>query len=160
MQFPKLSIVIPAYNECHRIPATLTEVVRVIRDRGWNAEVVVVDDGSTDCTAEVVTAFAASAPEVRLQQNPSNRGKGYSVRAGLLAAQGDVVMFTDADLSAPMEEAELLFKAIEDGADIGHRHRLPVAGARPPNPAPTPLSSALWPLLQRRHPLHHGTQVR
>jgi glycosyltransferase involved in cell wall biosynthesis len=118
MGFPKYSIVIPAYNESHRIPATLAEVVRVIRERGWNAEVVVVNDGSTDATAAVVKSFAVNAPEVRLQENSANRGKGYSVRAGLLAAQGDVVMFTDADLSAPMEEAELLFAAIDEGADI------------------------------------------
>jgi len=118
MGFPKYSIVIPAYNESHRIPATLAEVVRVIRDRGWNAEVVVVNDGSTDSTADVVKSFSVNNPEVRLQQNPTNRGKGYSVRAGILAALGDVVMFTDADLSAPMQEAERLFAAIDEGADI------------------------------------------
>jgi glycosyltransferase involved in cell wall biosynthesis len=118
MEFPRYSIVIPAYNESHRIPAALESVIATIRSRGWSAEVVVVDDGSTDATAELVRAFAADAPEVRLLQNPANRGKGYSVRAGVLAAQGDVVMFTDADLSAPMEEAERLFAAIAGGADI------------------------------------------
>ncbi len=118
MQFPKYSIVIPAYNEAARIPDTLQSVVDCIRSRSWSAEIVVVDDGSTDSTAEVVRAFAANAPEVRLLQNPGNRGKGYSVRSGLLQAQGDVVMFTDADLSAPIEEAERLFAAIAQGADI------------------------------------------
>jgi len=118
MEFPKYSIVIPAYNESARIPATLNSVVDCVRRRGWSAEVVVVDDGSTDNTAEVVRAFAANASEVRLMQNDGNRGKGYSVRAGLLQALGDVVMFTDADLSAPMEEAERLFAAIAEGADI------------------------------------------
>ncbi|MDR3724174.1 MAG: glycosyltransferase family 2 protein [Terracidiphilus sp.] len=118
MAFPKFSIVIPAYNESQRIPETLKSVVETIRERGWSAEVVVVNDGSTDTTAEVVRAFAAGAPEVRLLENAQNRGKGYSVRAGLLAALGDVVMFTDADLSAPMVEAERLLKAIADGADI------------------------------------------
>ena len=77
-----------------------------------------VDDGSRDATAELVRAFAASAPEVRLLQNPGNRGKGYSVRNGMLHAFGEVVMFTDADLSAPIEEAEGLFAAIAGGADI------------------------------------------
>jgi glycosyltransferase involved in cell wall biosynthesis len=118
MAFPKYSIIIPAYNERLRIPDALQSVVETIRTCGWSAEVVVVDDGSTDNTAELVRAFAAHAPEVRLLQNAANRGKGFSVRAGLLAALGDIVMFTDADLSAPMEEAERLFAAIEAGADI------------------------------------------
>jgi glycosyltransferase involved in cell wall biosynthesis len=118
MPNPKYSIVIPAFNEAARIPATLEAVVARIRARGWNTEVIVVDDGSRDHTAEVVRAFAAAHPEVRLIQNDRNRGKGYSVRNGLLQAQGDVVMFTDADLSSPIEEAERLFRAIEDGADI------------------------------------------
>ena len=117
-QYPKYSIVIPAYNESARIPATLQSVVECVRAQGWSAEVVVVNDGSRDSTADVVRAFARNAPEVRLLENPSNRGKGYSVRSGLLQALGEVVMFTDADLSAPIEEAERLFAAISDGADI------------------------------------------
>ena len=118
MGFPKYSIVIPAYNESRRIPATLDAVLRVVAEKGWDVEIVVVNDGSTDATAEVVTGYAGRYPSVRLQQNPGNHGKGYSVRAGILAALGDIVMFTDADLSAPMEEAERLFAAIEQGADI------------------------------------------
>jgi dolichyl-phosphate beta-glucosyltransferase len=118
MPYPAYSIVIPAYNESGRIPATLRSVLDCIHERNWSAEVIVVDDGSRDRTAEVVRAIAAGVPEVRLVQNPGNRGKGYSVRNGMLQALGDVVMFTDADLSAPMEEAEGLFAAIADGADI------------------------------------------
>ena len=118
MTYPTYSIVIPAFNESARIPATLGEVVDCIRARQWSAEVIVVDDGSRDSTAELVRRFAAGAPEVRLVRNPGNRGKGYSVRSGVLQALGDIVMFTDADLSAPMEEAEGLFAAIADGADI------------------------------------------
>jgi glycosyltransferase involved in cell wall biosynthesis len=118
MQFPSYSIVIPAFNESARIPATLQAVVDCIRRNGWSAEVIVVDDGSTDSTPEVVRAFAANVPEVRLLQNPGNRGKGYSVRSGILQAQGEVVLFTDADLSSPIEEAEGLFAAIANGADI------------------------------------------
>ena len=117
-QFPKYSIVIPAYNESARIPATLRSVVDCIRAHGWNAEVVVVNDGSRDNTAEVVREFARNAPEIRLLENPENRGKGYTVRHGVLHALGDIVMFTDADLSSPMEEAEGMFAAIEQGADI------------------------------------------
>jgi glycosyltransferase involved in cell wall biosynthesis len=116
--FPKYSIVIPAYNESARIPATLESVVGCIRAHGWDAEVVVVNDGSADNTADVVREFARKAPEIRLLENPSNRGKGYTVRYGVLHALGDIVMFTDADLSSPMEEAEGLFAAIAQGADI------------------------------------------
>jgi glycosyltransferase involved in cell wall biosynthesis len=115
---PKYSIVIPAYNESTRLPATLDSVVCCIRKQGWAAEVIVVNDGSSDTTAEVVRDFARTAAEVRLIENPGNRGKGYSVRSGMLQAQGDVVLFTDSDLSAPIEEAERLFAAIEQGADI------------------------------------------
>ncbi len=118
MPYPTYSIVIPAYNEARRIPATLEKVVSWIRDKRWHAEVVVVNDGSGDRTAEVVRSFAESAPEVRLVENPGNRGKGYSVRHGMLEALGEVQVFTDADLSAPVEEAERLFDAIADGADI------------------------------------------
>ena len=117
-QSPKYSIVIPAYNESARILAALQSVVACIREHGWSAEVIVVNDGSRDATAEVVRAFARNAPEVRLIENPGNRGKGYSVRSGILEAQGEVVMFTDSDLSAPIEEAERLFAAIAGGAEI------------------------------------------
>jgi dolichyl-phosphate beta-glucosyltransferase len=118
LDHPKYSIVIPAYNESARIPATLRSVIDCIRARGWQAEVIVVNDGSRDNTAEVVRTFALDAPEIRLIENPTNRGKGYSVRNGILHALGDIVMFTDADLSSPIEEAEGLFKAIAHGADI------------------------------------------
>ena len=117
-QYPQYSIVIPAYNESARILATLEAVVACVRRRGWDAEVLVVNDGSTDATSRLVLEFARTATEVRLLENPGNRGKGYSVRSGLLQALGGVVMFTDADMSAPIEEAEQLFAAIERGADI------------------------------------------
>jgi len=117
-KYPSYSIVIPAYNESARIPATLASVVACVRERDWTAEVIVVNDGSTDDTADVVRAIARDAAEVRLIENPGNRGKGYSVRAGMLQALGEVVMFTDADLSSPIEEAERLFAAIAAGADI------------------------------------------
>jgi len=118
MDYPRYSIVIPAYNEAARITGALDAVVGCIRSRGWRAEVVVVDDGSRDRTAEIVRAFMRKASEVRMLRNPGNCGKGYSVRNGLLHAFGEIVMFTDADLSAPIEEAEGLFAAISAGADI------------------------------------------
>lgn len=116
--FPKYSIVIPAYNERARILATLKSVVETVRAHQWSAEIIVVNDGSTDETAQLVRDFALAAPEVQLMNNPRNCGKGYSVRSGLLHALGEIVMFTDADLSAPINEAERLFEAIAQGADI------------------------------------------
>jgi glycosyltransferase involved in cell wall biosynthesis len=118
VQRPLISIVIPAYNESARIGRALDEVLHCIQARDWHAEVVVVNDGSTDNTVAVVQEYAALHPEVRLLQNPANRGKGFSVRNGVLQAVGEIVMFTDADLSAPIEEAERLFQALHQGADI------------------------------------------
>jgi dolichyl-phosphate beta-glucosyltransferase len=118
LSHPRYSIVIPAYNETARIERALTSVSGCIRERGWDAEVLVVDDGSTDDTAALVELWAREHPEVRLIRNGRNRGKGYSVRNGMLRAAGEVVMFTDADLSSPIEEAERLFAAIDAGADI------------------------------------------
>jgi glycosyltransferase involved in cell wall biosynthesis len=115
-QYPRYSIVIPAYNEGARIPATLNSVIACVRGNQWNAEIIVVNDGSSDNTAQVVREIAKSAPELRLIENPGNRGKGYSVRSGILQALGEIVMFTDADLSSPMEEADRLFAAIAAGA--------------------------------------------
>ena len=112
------SIVIPAYNEQARIGATLKGVLDCVARRNWAAEVLVVNDGSSDKTAQIVRSVAASHPEVRLIENSRNRGKGYSVRNGILQARAPIVMFTDADLSSPMEEAELLFSALADGADV------------------------------------------
>jgi glycosyltransferase involved in cell wall biosynthesis len=118
MASPQLSIVIPAYNESARIELTLDRVMACVAKQGWDAEVLVVDDGSTDATPKIVQAWMERHPGLHLIQNEGNRGKGYSVRNGLLQAEGEVVMFTDADLSAPMEEAELLLAAIADGADV------------------------------------------
>ena len=118
MASPQLSIVIPAYNESARIERTLQRVMECIQHRGWDAEVLVVDDGSLDRTVEIVRDWMEREPQLYLVQNDGNRGKGYSVRNGLLQASGEVVMFTDADLSAPMEEAERLMEAIAAGADV------------------------------------------
>jgi dolichyl-phosphate beta-glucosyltransferase len=115
---PQYTIVIPAYNESARIGRALAEVLRTLDEKHWDAEVLVVNDGSTDNTAAIVASFVAKDPRVRLLQNGANRGKGYSVRNGLLHGSGNIVMFTDADLSSPMPEAERLFAAIRDGADV------------------------------------------
>ena len=115
---PRLSIVIPAYNECQRIEGTLERVMHCIDRCKWDAEVLVVDDGSSDDTTEIVQRWMQKYPRLHMVKNPGNRGKGYSVRNGLLQSAGDIVMFTDADLSSPMEEAERLMRAIDNGADV------------------------------------------
>jgi len=115
---PTYSIVIPAYNESARLGATLEKVLTYVHARGWDAEVIVVNDGSRDNTAEIARGFAERDAALRLVENPGNRGKGYSVRNGMLSARGRIVLFTDADLSSPIEEAPKLFEALEQGADI------------------------------------------
>jgi dolichyl-phosphate beta-glucosyltransferase len=112
------SIVIPAYNEGERLGATLEKVLAYVRQQGWDAEVIVVNDGSRDNTAEIVRAFAEKNPILRLVENPGNRGKGYSVRNGILNSRGDIVAFSDADLSSPIEELPRLLQALAGGADI------------------------------------------
>ncbi len=113
----ELSIVIPAYNEERRLPETLGRVRAYLEARRTNAEVIVVDDGSHDRTAAVVEEWRAQFPAVRLLSNGRNRGKGYSVRHGMLEARGRLVLFTDADLSAPIEEADKLLAALA-GYDV------------------------------------------
>ncbi len=107
---------IPAYNEEKRLPATLDKVLEWIGRSALSfEEVIVVDDGSRDGTAEV----ARNDPRVRLLQNPGNRGKGYAVRNGMLHAAGEWILYTDADLSTPIEEVEKLYDAaVKENADI------------------------------------------
>jgi glycosyltransferase involved in cell wall biosynthesis len=115
-----VSIVIPAFNEERRLTATLTAVLAFLARRdGRFAEVVVVDDGSTDGTARLVREFSAKHAAVRLVRNPGNRGKGYSVRHGVMEARGEWILFSDADLSAPIEELDKLAAAArEAGASV------------------------------------------
>jgi dolichyl-phosphate beta-glucosyltransferase len=104
-----LSIIIPAYNEAKRLPASLVKVREYLSASQWDfAEIVVVDDGSVDRTVEL-----ARDAGVRVLQNPGNRGKGYSVKHGMLEAKGEWALFTDADLSSPIGEVEKLWKALE-----------------------------------------------
>jgi len=112
---PQLSIIIPAYNEAKRISRTLETLQKYLDGKSWRAEVIVVNDGSSDETAAVVESYRSQWNALRLIDNGSNRGKGFSVRNGALGAQGDVILFTDADLSAPITEAPKLIDPIANG---------------------------------------------
>lgn len=122
---PSLSVVIPAFNEEKRLPSTLAIILRFLRSRGESFEVLVVNDGSKDRTAEMARAAGA---EVRVLENPGNRGKGYSVRNGMLNAHGEWRLMSDADLSTPIEELDSLKAAVGEGAQIAIASRA-VAGA-------------------------------
>ncbi len=115
---PQYSIVFPAYNESERITRSLDQVLNFIAAQRWDAEVLVVNDGSRDNTAEIVRRYAALHPAIRLIENPGNRGKGYSVRNGVLNAAGEFILFSDADLSSPIHEAVKLFDALRDDAEV------------------------------------------
>jgi glycosyltransferase involved in cell wall biosynthesis len=112
------SIVIPAYNESSRLRPTLDTLLRYVHEQQWDVEILVVNDGSKDDTAQVVREYGKIHPEILLLENPGNRGKGFSVRNGMLHARGDICLFTDADLSSPIEEAQKLLAAIDAGADL------------------------------------------
>jgi glycosyltransferase involved in cell wall biosynthesis len=109
MSDPFLSIVIPAYNEAGRIGHSLEAILSYARSKGFPIEIIVVDDGSTDGTVELARRHAG----VSVLPNDRNHGKGYSVRHGVLEARGELVLFTDADLSSPIEEADTLLAALE-----------------------------------------------
>jgi dolichyl-phosphate beta-glucosyltransferase len=119
---PELSIIIPAYNEELRLPATLSSIAAYTRSSKRSIEVIVVDDGSRDKTVAVAEQFRNEIPSLRVVSNGENRGKGYSVRHGMQEARGEIVLFTDADLSAPIEEVDKLLPAMKtNDVAIGSR---------------------------------------
>ena len=118
---PDLSIIIPAYNEERRLPRGLTKIREYLASRAFapgKVEIIVVDDGSKDRTAAIAEEWSREMPTLRLVPNRENRGKGYSVRHGMMEARGRVALFTDADLSAPIEEADKLLAALDQGNDV------------------------------------------
>jgi len=110
---PALTIIVPAYNEELRLPPSLELIAAYVQKSGRETEVLIVDDGSKDKTAAVAESFRARIPLLRVVPNGENRGKGYSVRHGMQEARGEIVLFTDADLSAPIEEADKLIAALD-----------------------------------------------
>ncbi len=118
---PDLSIIIPAYNEESRLARTLIRIRDYFANKDISLsqiEILVVDDGSRDNTARVAEECKREMPCVRLISNGDNRGKGFSVRHGMLEARGRIALFTDADLSSPIEECEKLFAAIDAGNEV------------------------------------------
>lgn len=118
---PELSIIIPAYNEEKRLPRALQRIEEYFsaeRSGLDEIEIIVVDDGSIDATVAIADEWCRRVPWVRLVSNGQNRGKGYSVRHGMLEAHGRIGLFTDADLSSPIEESAKLLAAIAAGNDV------------------------------------------
>jgi len=113
-----LSIIIPAYNEEQRIDGTLKAILAYLAQQPYSVEIIVVDDGSQDATADVVALFCGDKPQVQLLRNGRNRGKGFSVRRGFSQACGEFLLFSDADLSTPIEEVEKLLAALHMPHDI------------------------------------------
>jgi dolichyl-phosphate beta-glucosyltransferase len=114
----QLSVVIPAYNEEHRLGATLDRVCKYLSACGRTWEVLVVDDGSADRTPDLAREAGLAHPQVTLLVNDRNRGKGYSIRRGMLSARGESILFSDADLSSPIEEVERLLPYLDQGHDV------------------------------------------
>lgn len=114
----RLSLVIPAYNEEERLRASLPAVLEYLSSQPYAWEIIVVDDGSRDATSAVVAQLAAGRANVRVLRNEPNRGKGYSIRRGMLEARGEYRLFSDADFSTPIEEVEKFWKAVGEGYDV------------------------------------------
>ena len=113
-----LSVVIPAYNEEQRLPRTIEQIERYLHGRGTSYEVVLVDDGSSDGTRQVMERAEARYDTVRVETMPRNRGKGRALATGVAVARGEEVLVTDADLSTPIEELEKLEAALSSGAGV------------------------------------------
>lgn len=120
-----LSIIIPAYNEAARITPTITSFHEFLAARAISFELIVVDDGSTDHTVSLVNALCAALPHLSVIPLPANKGKGYAVRTGMLAARGNIRLFSDADGSTPVTEIDKLLAALKNGTTniaIGSRY--------------------------------------
>jgi len=140
---PLVSVVIPAFNEERRLPQTLQRVYQYFARQNYPSEILVVDDGSSDGTARVVEQFARDHPTVRLIKN-DHRGKGYTVRTGMLAAQGHIILFSDADLSTPIEDIEKLLPWFEHGYDIAIGSREGAGAQREQEPFYRPLMGRVF----------------
>ncbi len=128
-----LSVVIPAHNEADKIGRAITSIRDYALNKGWDVEVVVVDDGSTDGTGQAAHDVAAAPLTVRVLRNEPNQGKGFSVRRGMMEATGRLRIFCDADMSTPIDQLDALLPWVDRSFDvvIGSR-RLPESVLQPP----------------------------
>ncbi len=113
-----LSVVVPAFNEETRISGTIERIGSYLKKNFAESEIIVVDDGSTDGTAEVITDLSRKFKNIRLIRYPENGGKGYAIRKGVLSSQGNLLLISDADMSTPIEEVESLIPFIHRGFDV------------------------------------------
>jgi dolichyl-phosphate beta-glucosyltransferase len=115
---PQLSVVIPVYNETHRLSRTFLQFVDFFRTQDYSYEFVIVDDGSTDGTAALARQLMDGVSNVRILEERPNRGKGRAVKVGMLAARGEIVLFCDADLSTPLSELDKFWEWFDKGYDV------------------------------------------
>lgn len=113
-----MSIILPAYNEENRLGPTLTRIGEYLDTKNWTAEIIVVDDGSNDRTVDLVKEWMKKDVRIKLVRNPENKGKGFSVRNGMLRATGRYRLFSDSDLSTPIEELDKLLSYIGGRTDV------------------------------------------
>lgn len=113
-----LTVIIPAYNEEKRLPPTLKEISAYLQEKGFSYEILVVDDGSQDRTAEVAEKFKRQEPRLKVLRNPKNMGKGYAVRHGMLKGRGQYLLFSDSDLSTPIQELDAFLRQHQKGYPI------------------------------------------
>ena len=152
---PRLSYVVPAFNEESRLGASLARLIEFSAQLPFAVEIIAVDDGCADRTAEIAREAARSLPanvSFRLLQHERNRGKGAAVRTGALAAAGDAVLYLDADLAPPPEETPKLLSALEEGADLAAGTRVQLGGAdmRISQPAWRRVGGRLFAIARRR----------
>src|SRR3989338_5463861 len=113
-----LSVIIPAYNEEKRLPKTLANIDGYLSRQSYDYEILVVDNGSTDKTAEIARVFSSQFLGLKLVEGKFGRGKGYAVKMGMIAAQGDYRLFADADNSTSIDQVEKMWPEFEKGFDV------------------------------------------
>lgn len=145
---PRLTIVVPAYNEATRLPDTLERMVAYFREQPYSWQICVVDDGSSDDTLALARGWAGREPRLTVMAN-DHRGKAYAVRTGVLASRGAYVAFSDADLSVPIGEIERLLTALDSGADVAFGSREGPGAQRYGEPAYRHVMGRVYNLLYR-----------
>lgn len=151
----RVSFVIPAKDEAKRLGASLQQLIAFVAAQPYESEIIVVDDGSTDGTAAIARAAAEGLPDrvtLRLLQHERNKGKGAAVRTGVLAADGDYVLYMDADMATPPEESPKLIEALSAGADVAAGSRVQPGGfdMRASQPAYRRFGGRMFAMVRRR----------